>query len=177
MSKDPFSTASIDKIVAEITAKDTSVTSLTEREVLDRHMQALGEAHRACQNLGRNADNQYLAPRGQDYGELKEALEHLEGSARQMSHFRSDARWIRLGILYAKVMRTAQASFVAATIDYRRWNDFNKLMPLFVNGKRQLQDLQQRTGVLGPILPQNPSSWLVMPDLKIPRARPNIQVH
>jgi hypothetical protein len=151
--------------------------SLTEQEVLDRHLQALGEAHRACHNLGRNADIDILKPRGQDYGELKEALEALEGSARQMSHFRSDARWVRLGILYAKVMRTAQASFVAATIDYRRWNDFNRLMPLFANGKRHLQDLQARTGTLGPILPQNPSSWLVLPDLRIPKAVPNIKVH
>jgi hypothetical protein len=153
------------------------MSSLTEKEVLDRHVQALGEAHRACQALGRNANNEYLAPRGQDYGELREALEALEGSARQMSHFRSDARWIRLGVLYAKVMRTAQASFVAATIDYRRWNDFNKLMPLFVNGKRQLHDLQARTGVTGPILPQNPSNWLVLPDLRIPKGVPNIRVH
>jgi hypothetical protein len=147
------------------------VSDLTEAEILDRHQDALGIAHRSCQSLGRNAADDYLAPRGQDYGELKEALELLEGSARQMAHFRADARWLKLGILYAKVMRKAQASFIA-----QRWNDFNKLMPLFVTGKRHLQDLQMKTGTRGPILPQRPSDWLIMPDLPLMRPPP-IRIH
>lgn len=69
---------------------------LTETEIVDRHRQALGEAHRACQRLGKNADDDYLAIRGPDYTALKEAVELLEGSARQMAHFRSDARWLKL---------------------------------------------------------------------------------
>lgn len=139
------------------------MSDLTELEILDRHRDALGLAHRACQRLGQNARDDYLAPRGQHYGELKEALELLEGSARQMAHFRADARWLKLGVLYAKTMRIAQVKFIG-----QKWNAFNQMMPLFVNGKKHLEDLQMKTGTRGPILPQNPSSWLVMPDLKIP---------
>lgn len=144
---------------------------ITESEILSRHKQALGEAHRSCQRLGRNAADDYLAPRGQDYGELKEALEALEGSCRQMAHFRADARWLRLGVVYAKAMRISQTKFVA-----QKWNAFNELKGLFELGHRRIEELQTRTGTAGPILPQNPSSWLVMPDLKIPKASP-VRVH
>lgn len=139
------------------------MSDLTENDILDRHRDALGLAHRACQNLGRNAADDYLAPRGTDYGNLKEALELLEGSARQMAHFRADARWLKLGILYAKAMRLAQVKFIG-----QKWNAFNQMMPLFVTGKKHLEDLQMKTGTRGPILPNRPSDWLVMPDWKSP---------
>lgn len=138
---------------------------LSEREIIDRHTQALGEAHRACQRLGKNADPEYLAPRGHDYGNLKRALNALEGSARQMAHFREDARWLKLGVLYAKAMRTAQAKFVG-----QRWGAFNELMKLFENGQRSMADLRDRkTDTRGPILPQRASDWLILPDHKVPR--------
>lgn len=140
---------------------------ITENEILSRHKQALGEAHRACQRLGRNADTDYLAPRGNDYGDLKEALTLLEGSTRQMAHFRADARWLRLGVVYAKAMRIAQVKFVS-----QKWNAFNELKGLFELGHRRIEELQTRTGTTGPILPQNPSSWLTMPDVKLPQLRP-----
>lgn len=141
---------------------------LTENEILSKHTQALGEAHRACQNLGRNADPEYLAPRGHDYGNLSRALKALEGSARQMAHFRADARWLKLGIVYAKAMRGAQVKFVG-----QRWGYFNQLMALFELGVRRLDDLQNRkTGTSGPILPTRPASeWLILPDHK-PALRP-----
>lgn len=144
---------------------------ITENEILSRHKQALGEAHRACQRLGRNADTDYLAPRGNDYGDLKEALTLLEGSTRQMAHFRADARWLRLGVVYAKAMRIAQVKFVS-----QKWNAFNDLKELFDIGHRRLEELQVKTGTRGPILPQRASEWLVMPDLVVPKASP-IRVH
>ena len=140
--------------------------ALTERDILDRHRQALGEAHRACQRLGKNADPLYLAPRGHDYGNLKRALEMLEGSARQMAHFREDARWLRLGIVYAKAMRSAQSKFIG-----QRWAYFNELTKLFALGHRRVEELQAKTGTQGPILPSRPSDWLVLPDHRVPWAR------
>ena len=146
---------------------------LSETDIIDRHKQALGEAHRACQRLGRNADPDYMAPRGHDYSNLRRALQALEGSCRQMAHFRADARWIKLGVVYAKAMRTAQAKFVG-----QRWAYFNELTKLFELGQRSMEDLQSRkTGRLGAILPSQPTDWLVLPDLRIPRPHHFRSVH
>ena len=142
--------------------------ALTEVEILDRHAQALGEAHQACQRLGRNADPEYLAPRSRDYGNLKRALQALEGSARQMGHFRADGRWFRLGIVYAKAMRVAQAKFVG-----QRWAAFNEMMKLFDIGFHHLDELKNgRTGATGPILPKRASEWLILPDHRVPMPPP-----
>ena len=144
---------------------------LTESDILQRHAQSLREAHGACQKLGLNADPDYLAPRGHLYTEVKQALEHLEGSCRQMAAFRSDSRWVRLGVIYAIAMRGAQKAMVG-----QRWAWFSQLMPLFENGARHMDDLRDaRTGRLSreAILPQNSSSWLVMPDSK-PALRPPV---
>lgn len=142
---------------------------LTENEIADKHVDALGQARRACQYLGRNADPEYIGARGIHYGRLKDALDELEGSARQMATIRSDARWLRLGILYGgRIKRAAQQKFVG-----QKWQWFNDLMPLFENGMKQMADLRDtKTGVLSsqPILPSRPSDWLVLPDLKIPKA-------
>ena len=137
---------------------------LSENEIMDRHSQALGEARRACQRLGRNADPTYLAPRGHDYGNLKRALNALEGSARQMAHHRSDARWVKLGIIYARAMRAAQAKFVG-----QRWGYFNEMIKLFELGLRRMDELRNnKTGKAGPILPTRPTDWLILPDHKVP---------
>lgn len=143
------------------------MSDLTENDILERHKQALGEARRACQQLGRNADPLYLAPRGRHYTELKKALALLEGSARQMAHWRDDGRWLRLGIVYAKAMRGAQQKFVG-----QRWAWFGELQALFVLGERRLDELNQRTGTLGAILPQRASEWLVLPDSRPALRRP-----
>lgn len=140
---------------------------LTETEIVDRHRQALGEAHRACQRLGKNADDDYLAIRGPDYTALKEAVELLEGSARQMAHFRSDARWLKLGVLYARTLAKIPSWFIG-----QKWKNFTALMPLFENGKRHLEDLNGRTGRAGPILPERPESWIIMDPWKSPLRQP-----
>ena len=143
------------------------MAGFSEVELFDRHRQSLGEAHRACQDLGRNADSERVALKGHHYVALKEALSILEGSARQMAHLRSDARWLKLGVLYAKIMRQVQVKFVT-----QRWAYFTQLLELFEHGRTRLDDLANRpTGTLGPILPQNPSSWLIMPDYQAPRPR------
>lgn len=139
---------------------------LSEAEVLDRHQQALGEAHAACQRLGASADPDRIMLRQGQYAALQKALKHLEGSCRQMAHFRSDARWVRLDTLYARLIHASQAKFVG-----QDWAWFSKIMPVFERGLRSMNDLKDmRTGRLTsqPILPANPSSWLVFPDYRPP---------
>jgi hypothetical protein len=144
---------------------------LTEAEIVSRHKQALGEAHSACQELGRNADPLYLAPRGKHYIALRQAIEHLEGSARQMAHFRGDARWTKLGFLYARLLQSIQPLYVRT-----RWAEFGKMAAFFgPDGQRRLDELQTRkTGKSGLILPDpGRMDWLILPDAKpaIPRAQ------
>lgn len=143
------------------------MSDITENEILSCHIQALKEAKGACELLGKNAMEGYLAPRGHHYGNLTRALNALEGSARQMCHFRSDARWLKLGIFYAKVMRTAQAKFVA-----QHWKAFHDMQPIFDKGLLNMDALRHnRTMRVGSILPTQPTDWLILPDFKVPHRR------
>lgn len=135
-------------------------TALTENEVLTKHQQSLGEADRACQELGRNADLEYFAPRGVHYRALTTAIKELEGTCRQMAAMRDDARWLRLGITYGKMLNLVQHKY-----GNHQWNFFNELRKFFVEqGVRNLAELKEnRTARVGPILPHRASQWLQMP--------------
>lgn len=136
------------------------MSGLTEQEILDRHMQSLNEAIQVCGWLSSNADPDRAAPRGRHYSKLKQALKELEGSARQMSHFRADTRWLKLGMIYAKAMRFAQRKFVA-----QKWLAFQELSKLFELGKVRMDELATvKTGrKLGALLPKR-TDWLIMPE-------------
>jgi hypothetical protein len=139
---------------------------LSEREILDRHLQALGMARGACQRLGRQADPEKAAPRGPDYSLLKEQLDLIEGTCRQLAHYRGDARWLRLGMLYARTRRSAQYAFIGMN-----WLWFNDLQSLFSQGIVNMIELRDgKTGRASssPILPKNPSAFLVTPDFRVP---------
>ena len=145
------------------------MTDLSETEILDRHKQSLGEAHRACQELARFQDPDHRALRGIHYIRLKDALEKLEGSARQMGPYRGDARWTRLGAIYGKLISKIQGQYVQ-----ERWSWFGSLMPLFENGQRAVLDLATRkTGKTGLILPTQGMDWARMADYHpvLPRQR------
>ena len=112
-----------------------------------------------CQRLGSQLDPEKAEPRGWQYAALRDHIGLLEGTCRQMAAFREDARWIRLGIQYAKLRRSAQKHFIA-----QRWKAFTQMMPIFEAGLRSVADLAEaKTGARGPILPKNASSWLVLP--------------
>lgn len=137
------------------------MSGLTENEIRSKHVQALKEARDACQRLALNQDPEKAAPRGRHYKNLKKALGELEGSCRQMSMFRSDARWTKLGFVYARAMRTARSMMLK-----QNWVGFGKLAELFVIGLKRLEDLDTRkTGTMGPILPKR-TDWLQLPDVK-----------
>lgn len=140
------------------------MSGLTEREILSRHTQSLGEARDACQWLARNADPEKIAPRNRHYRNLQKALKELEGTCRQMSAYRDDTRWLPLGIFYAKVMRTV-------TTKYRGmdWLAFGQIAQVFVLGIKKVETLAEaKTGRLGPILPKR-TDWLILPDPKTPQ--------
>ena len=141
------------------------MSDLTENEILDRHMQALGEADGACQRLKRNADEEYLALRSPDYMRLQDSLKLLEGTCRQMAHWRADARWIKLGFVYARAMRASSQRFGRSD-----WLWFGELRALFLMGHRRLGALKDnRTGAFGPLLPQaGQMDFLQMPDVGPP---------
>lgn len=142
------------------------MSGLTEQEVLSKHKQSLSEARDSCLWLAKNQDPEYIAPRGRHYKNLKTALKELEGTCRQISMFRSDARWTKLGMVYAKAMLVAHKHFLA-----QRWSAFKQLSDLFIRGLVEMEELSTRkTGTVGPILPQNPSKWIIMPEVNpVPR--------
>jgi hypothetical protein len=136
------------------------MSDLSEVEILSRHKAALGEAREACLFLARNADPFQAAPRGHHYRMLRAALRALEGSSRQMAHWREDARWLKLGIHYAKAQRVAHQLFLKMN-----WLGFQTFSTMFDNGLSHLDELATRkTGHMGMILPKN-TDFLRMPEM------------
>lgn len=137
---------------------------LTEVEILDRHVQSLKEARQLCWFMASQVEPEYVAPRGRNYAKLRTALKECEGCCRQMSHWRADARWVRAGILYARLIRAAQQKFVG-----QQWSWFGSAILVLDRLLATMRDLAERkTGTVGPILPTQPTDWLRIPDLKIP---------
>lgn len=140
--------------------------ALTEQDILDRHTQSLKEALDHCQWLGGQQDECNAAPRGGRYVRLRRALDELEGSCRQMAHFRGDARWVKLGTIYAKAMQLAQRLYIG-----QRWGEFGKMTMLFAKGLHSADQIaNRRTGTMGTILPGSDllpgsaSNWIILPD-------------
>lgn len=137
--------------------------SLSEQEIITKFQQSLKEGRDRCLWLAKNADPEYLAPRGVHYRLLKTALTELEGCARQLSAYRNDARWLPLGILYgAKTARLAQTYFVQL-----KWAKFRDLARVFDVGLARMEELQKKTGRTGVILPKR-TDWLVLPQFTTP---------
>lgn len=136
----------------------------TEQDILTKFTQSTKEAKDACAWLAKNADPEWLAPRGIHYRRLKTAMSELEGCARQLSAYRGDTRWLPLGIIYgAKAARLAQKYFVQLN-----WKGFGELTKLFDHAAHRAEELSTaKTGRTGIILPQN-TSWLMLPDHKVP---------
>lgn len=142
------------------------MSALTQQEILTKHTQCLKEARDACLSLARNADPEYIFPRGRLYGNLKRALQQLEGTCRQMAAYRNDTRWTKLGFVYARAMRVAQAKYVS-----QRWIAFKEMAEIFTQGLTRMNDLaNKKTGRTGIILPKS-YDWLTLPDLQPTRQR------
>lgn len=69
-------------------------------------------------------------------------------------------RWIRLQMLYARIVRSKQRKFVG-----QHWKWFKELTAVFELGHKHLAELRDmKTGKTGPILAQRPSEFLVLPE-------------
>jgi hypothetical protein len=138
------------------------MSGLTQAEVLSKHKQSLSEGRDACLWLAKNQDPEYIAARGRHYKNLRTALKELEGTCRQLSMMREDARYTKLGMVYAKAMLIAHKHFLR-----QNWRAFKQLSDLFIRGLVEMENLSTRkTGTFGPILPQRPSDWIIMPEVK-----------
>lgn len=65
----------------------------TEQEILDRLYQALGEARKHAMLVADPVRLRMLTTDQTDYDRLYDAMELVEGCARQMTAWRQDARW------------------------------------------------------------------------------------
>lgn len=143
------------------------MSDLTESEILSKYKQSLKEARDQCDHLWRQADPALISPRGWRYARLKKAVTELEGCSRQMSHYRADARWLKLGIQFAKMLQVIQRLFVG-----QKWLKFRDLLEVFDLHMRNCDELAtNKTGRLasrGPIIPARPADFLVLPDWKAP---------
>lgn len=148
---------------------------LSDIEYISRHKQALSEAAAAAHELGRLADPAYRGSR-RHYRLLKEAVELLTGSARQLGTLRSDGRWIKLAAFYDVIRVQLQPAFMR-----ERWKWFGGLPEVFADlGNRHLVELTTRkTGVASgtPILPTRASEWIATPDYRPVLDRPMRTVH
>lgn len=117
---------------------------LQEHEIISRMRDAFWSAGEKCEAVSR------LGALGAGWMEISLELDALEGCARQMGHFRGDARWFRLAPLYVKAKETGRTLYLL-----NRWSDFRQFGMIFAQGLAQMQRLVERpTGKSGPILPK-----------------------
>jgi len=127
-----------------------------EPEFITKHLDALRVAEECCETLKMNAVEP--APRGAVYAKLVQANKELEGTCRQMFHWRGDdARWLRLGSLYAKALKVMARLYLG-----ERWEEFGDLAYIYRIGFRRLMNLAERPtgrGIEKFILPGDISPW------------------
>lgn len=142
---------------------------LTESEIIARHKQALSDARGECDWLAAQERSKWekgtARPRGRHYMNLRDALNKLEGSCRQMAHWRGDARWLKLATIYQRAMPMCQRWYMA-----QKWLQFGQLAEVFESGQARMAYLRDgRTGALSsrPILPEPGNmDWARLPDWK-----------
>lgn len=119
---------------------------LAEHEVISRMRDGFRSAGEKCEAISR------LGPLGGSWMEISRELDAIEGCARQLAHYRGDARWLRLVPLYVKAKEAGRTLYML-----NRWSDFRRYAMIFAQGLARMDDLATRpTGQLGPILPKFP---------------------
>jgi hypothetical protein len=127
-----------------------------EPEFIAKHKEALAQAYEACQALKMNAVDP--APRGWHYQRLVAANKELDGTCRQLFHWRGDdARWLKLGAIYTRASKVA-----ARCLMLEKWAEFHQLAALYELGARRLMEMAERpTGrsIDKLVLPGDISPW------------------
>lgn len=136
----------------------------TEAEVLSMLQSSLRQAREACDALKMNAVERRHG--NAQYARLSRAFKHAEGACRQMAHWRGDARWLRLGVTYGRMLEPCRRLYLKG-----KWKAFHEIARTIESHIREVDDLAtrktERAGTL--ILPKRPSDWLA-PGIEPPGA-------
>lgn len=121
------------------------MSTLTEAEITDRLRTSLRSAIDLCRKLATQP------AQGPSYWKIIDELRLVEGSARQLGHFRADMRWMKFGYEMARFhdrLGDCIRSHVARKI-------FLKMAELMGSKLVEADKLRTaKTGVLRPILPK-----------------------
>jgi hypothetical protein len=129
---------------------------LTEAEIFDRMSDSLNKAIRLCRRLSTETMKGFV------YDDLRKELKLIEGCCRQAAFWRSDGRWLPLGLCMAEAHARAGEWLRGVkdpTTGQRHKIPLGEQHPLFVKLAENLEmllkvvgDLKtKRTGKLGPI--------------------------
>jgi len=133
--------------------------SLTEPEIMSRMRSALVDAIEASKRLA------IRSRLGQPYEMLRSNLLIIEGCCRQMAAFRGDYRWLPIGIAMAECharaggwLRGYTKNGIHIVLTAGHTNEaFVKLAAVLTTTLTGIDRLEsQKTGALGPILPETP---------------------
>ena len=131
-----------------------------EPEFIAKHKESLREAREACLKLARTVVEP--GPRGTYSLVLAKANRALEGTCRQLHHWRGDdSAWLRMGALYSRAEKLAQQMRMSGN-----WAGFAELAKLYEKGMRNIEDLATRpTGrsIEKFIDPGDISEWFKLP--------------
>ena len=140
--------------------------ALLEHEIVDCLTDNFKSAADSCDYLARSPK------KGPRYAQLRRELKLIEGAARQMAHWREDARWLRVGLYMEEVHKRCGDWLrgVKQPDGSRRPIAPGQLHPLFVKCAEELRAClkmaetlrTKATGRVGAILPK-----LQQPDLRV----------
>jgi hypothetical protein len=120
------------------------MSDLGEREIIDCLRENLALAAANCDRLA-------AGQRGPIYRQLRDQLRRVEGAARQLSAWRGDTRWLRVGLQMAEAQRRCGEWLRKHEPAWR----FQRLAQALRTGEIAAHHLETaRTGRSGPILPK-----------------------
>ncbi len=137
------------------------MSDLSETEIIDRLQTSLKDAIDAAHDLA------ILSAKGPSYNKLRENLGLVEGACRQLSVWREDTRWLKIGMMMAECHQRAGGwlrGYKDPVTGVRHHYNLEKQNPLFAMLAANLagvyaaaEELRTaKTGRLGMILPDAP---------------------
>lgn len=139
------------------------MSDLTETEIIDRMQSSLREAIQASQDLA------ISSRKGPTYSRLREHLGLVEGCCRQLSVWREDSRWLKIGMLMSECHKKA-GGWLRGYKDPRTGqrvhfgikaqNPLFSMLAVNLIGIYEMAELIRtaKTGKLGMILPEMPNA-------------------
>ena len=114
---------------------------LSESEIYSVLSDNFRIAREQCEAIGRG-------PNGPAYVRLGRAIDKIEGCCRQMGHWRGDARWFRLGMIYKEGREAAKTLYLG-----QRWGEFSRFSQVWEAGLARVTRLaESATGRPGTLI-------------------------